>query len=90
MNRKTAIAAAVAITMSLTSGVVALSANAGALGFGASTPVAATQTVIPFTARSVQPVTAKTAFREGGHDDGAGSNQLGADRVTSTKGEQNG
>ena len=90
MNRKTAIAAAVAITMSLTSGVVALSANAGALGFGASTPVAATQTVIPSAARSVQPVTAKAAFRDGGHDDGARSTQLGADRVTSTKGEQNG
>ena len=88
MNRKTAIAAAVAITMSLTSGVVALSANAGALGFGASPPVAATQTVAPSAAGSVQPVTAKAAF-EGGHDDGARSTQLGADRVTSTKGEHN-
>jgi hypothetical protein len=88
MDRKTAIAAAVAITMSLSSGVIALSANAGALGFGVSTPVAATQTVIPSAARSVQPVPAKAAFREGGQDDGARSTQLGAARATNSRGEQ--
>jgi hypothetical protein len=90
MDRKTAIAAALAITMSLTSGVVALSANAGALGFGSSTPVAATQSVVASAAGSVQSATANAPLREGEHDDSARSVQLVADPSASTKGEQHG
>ena len=86
MNRKTAIAAALAITMSVMSGVVAWSANAGALGFGGSTPVAATQrAVAPVT----QPVAAPASSRGGAHDDAARVAQADAERAVSTKGEHN-
>jgi hypothetical protein len=74
VNRRTALATALAITMSVTSGVVALSANAGALGFGVSTPVAATQSVVPSAAGSRQAAVPNAGLREG---------------ATSTKGEQN-
>ena len=89
MDRKTAIATALAITMSLTSGVIALSANAGALGFGSPAPIAATQNVVIPAAGGVQ-AAAKTVSREGEHDDGARSAQVGADRAASTKGEHSG
>ena len=90
MDRKTAIAAALAITMSLTSGVVALGANAGALGFGGATPVAATQSVVaPASARRSAGGRERRRSREGEHDDGARSAQIGADRAASAKGEHN-
>ncbi len=87
MERKTAIAAALAITMSLGSGVVALSANAGALGFGGSTPVAAMQSAVVPAPAGARLVAAKAAPREGEHDDSARTAQLGAERATSAKGE---
>lgn len=89
MNRRTAIAAAVAVTMSLTSGVVAWSANAGALGFGASNPAVATQSVVASGARGAQPAAANSALRGGENDDGARSAQVGADHTTTARGEHN-
>ena len=90
MERKTAIAAALAITMSLSSGVVALSANAGALGFGSSAPVAATQSAVAPVAGGVRTAVAPAAFREVEHDDGARFVQIGADHSATTKGEHSG
>ena len=90
MQRKTAIAAALAITMSLSSGVVALSANAGALGFGSSAPVAATQSVVAPVAGGVRAATATAVFREGERDDGARLVQIGTDHSATTKGEHSG
>lgn len=78
MNRKTAIAAAIAITMSLTSGVVAMGANAGVLGFGGTTSVAATPSAVVSTVNQ--------ASRGHEQDDSARA-ITGADRATSTKGE---
>ena len=69
MNRKTAIAAALAITMSLTSGVVALGANAGALGFGGAKPNVATQNVLPAGARLVGSSASKPARHRGESED---------------------
>jgi hypothetical protein len=79
VDRKTAIAAALAITMSVASGAVALGANAGALGFGGSTPVASTQSIVVPAAGPIRSVAAKAAVGEGEHDDGARSVQISAD-----------
>jgi len=83
MDRKTAIAAAIAITMSVGSGAIALGANAGALGFSRPTPVAATQTVAPTAARGALPTTRSAASQQREHDDSARTNQS----ATSAKGE---
>ena len=89
MERKTAIAAALAITMSLGSGVVALSANAGALGLGRSTPVAATQRAVAPAPAGVRPAGANSALREGERGDSARTAPIGAERATNAKGEHN-
>ena len=50
MNRRTALATAAAITMTLFSGVVALGANTGALGLGGSPAPAVAQPIAAPTA----------------------------------------
>jgi hypothetical protein len=83
MDRKTAIATAIAITMSLTSGAIALGANAGALGFSRPAPVAV-RTVAAISAPSAQGATRTTTVNARGHDD-ALTNQSS----TNAKGEHN-
>jgi hypothetical protein len=87
MNRKTAIAAALATTMSLTSGVVALGANAGALGFGGAKPNVATQNVLPAGARLVGSSASKPARHEREPEDLTRATQTGADRAARARGE---
>ena len=90
MDRKTAIAAALAITMSLASGVVAVGANAGALGFGGSARVVSAPSGVTPAPGPVHSVVAKATPREGEHDDRARSAQVSADGSASTKGEHYG
>jgi hypothetical protein len=91
MERRKAIAVAAAITMSLTSGVVALGTNFGALGFGgASNAAAASQNAVVATAPAAQPAAVNTTFREREHDDRARAAQAGANSAASTRGELNG
>jgi hypothetical protein len=84
MDRKTAIAAAIAITMSVGSGAIALGANAGALGFSRPAPVAATQTVAPTAAGGARPTTRTAASHQRELDDSARTTDQTS---TSAKGE---
>jgi type IV secretory pathway VirB6-like protein len=86
-----AIAAAAAITMSLVSGVVAVGANFGALGFtGASTVSSGSQTSVIATPSTAQPTTANTATSQRQHDDTTRAVQQNARSATSTRGEHDG
>ena len=87
MDRRKAIAVAAAITMSLTSGVLAFGANFGAFGAGSH---AARQNPVVAAAPANQPPTAKAAFTERERGDSAGSDQQRVNNATSTRGEQNG
>ena len=55
MERRKAIAVAAAITMSLTSGVLAVGANFGAFGFGGAAVAARQNTVVAPAPGSVSP-----------------------------------
>ena len=88
MERRKAIAVAAAVTMSLTSGVLAVGANVGALGFGGNA-VAARQNPVVTPARSVRSTAVNTTSRERERDDSAGAAEPSDNGVTSTRGEQN-
>ena len=88
MDRRKAMAVAAALTMSVTSGVIALGANFGAFGVGGATSAAATQNSVP-TVGTGQPAAVQTALQQREHDDSARIIQLGADRAATTKGESN-
>ena len=88
MERPKAIALAVALTMSVGSGVVALGANAGALGFGHPASTVATQTVAPAVAGGIQPAGPRGTAPAHEHDDGGYAAESASARATTTKGEQ--
>jgi len=87
MEKRKAIATAAAITMSLTSGVIAVGANFGSVGFGASRGAAATHSVVAVVAAT--PASGANSARRAG-DDGIRTETPSAARSASTKGESNG
>ena len=88
MDRRKALAVAAALTMSVTSGVVAIGANFGAFGLGSAAPAAVTQIVSPAAATSsAQASNSSTPSRE--HDDSARATELSAARAEQTKGQSN-
>lgn len=89
MDRRKAIALAGAVAMSLTSGVIALGANFGALGFGSAPRVAAATEVSVPTTSGAQSKTAPV-FQEREHDDAARTTQSRANSADTTRGEHNG
>ena len=90
MERRKAIAVAAAITMSLTSGVLAFGANFGAFGFGGGTgALAAKQNSVVAAASANSSATAKATYTEHERGEGAGSDHLASD-ATSTRGNENG
>jgi hypothetical protein len=85
MERRKAIAVAAAVTMSLTSGVLAIGANFGALGFAG----AARQNPVVASARLSRSTAVNTTSRERERDDSARAAEPSDNGVTSTRGEQN-
>lgn len=88
MDRRKAIAVAAAVTMSLTSGVLAVGANFGVLGFGGNA-VAASPKLVVTPARSSRSTVVNTTSRERERDESARAAQPGDNDETSARGEQN-
>ena len=93
MDRRKGIAVAAAITMSVTSAVVAVGANFGALGFGGASAGAVARpnaVVATAPAPAARSAIVSTTYRERENDDGASAAQSGATVAESTRGESNG
>lgn len=91
MERRKAIAVAAAITMSLTSGVLAAGANFGAFGFGGAAVAARQNTVaVPAPTSATPRAVVNTSLPERERDNSARLTEPIANRPALTRGEQNG
>lgn len=90
MDRHKAIAVAAAITMSLTSGLIAVGANVGALGFGGASRVSAPTQVSGVARAQGAPSASPSSVQQRERDDSARAIESGADSAASARGENNG
>lgn len=90
MERAKAIAIAAAVAMSLTSGVIALGANVGALGFGGLSNAGTATRVSVVTATSGVRSKTENRLQPRENDDTSRATELRADGAANTKGQDHG